>query len=231
MPNRRTTIDEHDPLAFSILQVLEEFIDEIGRRGCTGHFNKVVSDRFELHGRHLVQEPERFTEDHLVFPMLEDVFGYSIQPRPKQYAPPWPKRTGIPDFCVTSIPITTAMDHELRLFGEVKRPKHIEDAEKEIKEYLRMEEGFHAIGVISDGFDWQLWVRPKGESLDDLVNPYAEASLKAPLRTVRTRNMTNEPYSPHDVRNNIDTDNFNDFTIDAIMDVIEAEFGIDKSLL
>lgn len=226
MPNRKTTIYDHDPLAHNILRVLEAFIDEVGRRNCTGHFDKVIADRFELHGRHLVQEPERFIEDHLVFPMLVDAFGYSIRPRPKQYAPPWP-RSGVPDFCITSIPIVEAMNNDLRVFGEVKRPKHLETAEEDMKTYLKNEEDLHALGILSDGFNWQLWIRPKGESIESLDNPHAEASLKAPLKTVQTRNMTTAPYHPHEVRNRIDTEAFSVFTLDAVLGVIEAEFGLD----
>lgn len=91
MTNRPTTFDDHDPLAYDILQVLESFIDEIGDRGCTGHFDKVVDGKYYLKGRHLVQEPERFIEEHLVFPLLTDALRHSLRPQPKQYAPRWPR--------------------------------------------------------------------------------------------------------------------------------------------
>lgn len=229
MASDPTTIDDHDQLAYDILQVLERFIDEVGRRGCTAHFDKVVADNYELHGRHLVQEPERFIEDHLVFPMLEDAFGFSIRPRPKQYAPPWPKRSGVPDFCVTSIPVQTAMQNDLRVFGEVKRPKHIEVAEDDMEQYLKDEENLHAIGILSDGFTWQLWVRPKGEPADKEESLYTEVSLQDPLQTVRSRNKATEPYQPHSVRNSIDTDSLSTFTAGSVMSVIEDEFEIDIS--
>jgi len=70
--------------------------------------------------QNLIQTPERFIEDHLVFPMLRQAFGYSLRPQPKQYAPRWPRRSGIPDFAITSIPIEEAMQHDIRFFGEVK---------------------------------------------------------------------------------------------------------------
>jgi len=52
--------------------------------------------------------------------MLQQAFGYSLRPQPKQYAPRWPRRSGIPDFAITSIPIKEAMQHDIRFFGEVK---------------------------------------------------------------------------------------------------------------
>ncbi len=221
-----TTLDDHDPLAHDILDVLEAFIDEIGHRGCTGHFANVITGKRELHGRHLIQKPERFIEDHLVFPILTGPLGLSIRPQPKQYAPPWPRKGGVPDFCVTSIPIQQAMQNDLRVFGEVKRPKHIDTAEQDMEDYLKKEEDLHALGILSDGLTWQLWVRPKGESVDDLENPYAEASLKQPLKTVRSRNNATAPYQPHEVRNSIDTEAFSNFTLDGVLSVLETEFGV-----
>lgn len=120
MSDRSTTLDDHDPLAHAILKVLEDFIYEVGVRECTAHFDKVVDGKYYLKGKHLVQKPERFTKDHLAFPMLRQVFGYSLRPQPKQYAPRWPRGGGVPDFAITSVPIDAAMQNDLRFFGEVK---------------------------------------------------------------------------------------------------------------
>jgi len=45
MTNQSTTFDDHDPLANNILHVLEDFIDEIGTRECTAHFETVVDGK------------------------------------------------------------------------------------------------------------------------------------------------------------------------------------------
>lgn len=227
MANRETTIDDHDPLAYDILQVLEAFIDEVGERGCTGHFANVVDGKYYLKGKHLIQKPERFIEDHLVFPLLREALGYSIRPQPKQYAPRWPRGGGIPDFCVTSIPVSIAMENDLRIFGEVKPPKKIENARSDMEAYLDNDLDVHAVAILADGFDWELWVRPKGDEVAELNNPYAEASIRDSLRTVRTRNMATEPYQSYQVRTNIDTASFSQFTAETVMGVIESEFGLD----
>ncbi|QFU84258.1 hypothetical protein [Natronorubrum aibiense] len=229
MSNRPTTLNDHDPLAHTILRVLEDFIDEVGARECTAHFDKVVDGKYFLKGKHLIQKPERFTEDHLVFPMLRRAFGYSIRPQPKQYAPRWPRGGGVPDFCITSIPIEAAMQHDLRFFGEVKPPKKIENARNDVVDYLDSDLNVNAIAILTDGFEWELWVRPKGEPIDDLENPYAAANLKPSLKTVRTRNKVTTPYQSHEVRNNIDTEAFSNFALDAVLDVIETEFGVDTN--
>ncbi|WP_248896333.1 hypothetical protein [Haloplanus halobius] len=226
MTNQPTTFDDHDPLANYILNVLEDFIDEIGARECTAHFDTVVDGKHFLKGQNLIQKPERFIEDHLVFPMLRQAFGYSLRPQPKQYAPRWPRGGGIPDFAVTSIPIEVAMQQDIRFFGEVKPPKKIENARNDMENYLDSDLDIHAVAILSDGFDWELWIRPKGESIDDLDNPFQEASLRDSLRTVRTRNMQTASYRPHEVRSDIDTDAFSQFTVDAVLDVIETEFEV-----
>lgn len=229
MSDHSTTLDDHDPLAHAILKVLEDFIDEVGARECTAHFDKVVDDKYYLKGKHLIQTPERFTEEHLVFPMLRQVFGYSLRPQPKQYAPRWPRGGGVPDFAVTSVPIPAAMQNDLRFFGEVKPPKKIENARNDMIDYLDSDLDVHAVALLTDGFDWELWIRPKGESVADLDNPYAEADLKDSLKTVRTRNMKTAPYRPHEVRNNINSEAFSDFTLDAVLETIGTEFDVDTT--
>lgn len=226
MANHGTTIDDHDPLARNMLEVMEEFVDEIGTRGCSSHFNKVVDGKYFLKGKHLIQKPERFTEDHLVVPMLRRAFGYSVRPQPQQYAPRWPRGGGIPDFAITSVPINVAKQNDLRFFGEVKPPKKIENARNDMKEYLDSDLDIHAVAILSDGFEWELWVRPKGKTVTELDNPYRKASLRESLKTVRTRNMETTPYQPYKVRNEIDTEAFSKFTVDAVLDVIETEFGV-----
>ena len=226
MSDQSTTFDDHDPLAHSILKVLEDFTDEIGARECTAHFDKVVDGKYYLKGKHLIQNPERFTEDQLVFPMLRQAFGYSLRPQPKQYAPRWPRSGGVPDFAITSLPIDVAMQNDVRFFGEVKPPKKLKNARNDMEEYLDSDLDVHAVALLTDGFDWELWVRPKGESVADLGDPYAKASLRDSLRTVQSRNKVIEPYQPHQVRTNINTDAFSAFTADFVLTVIEEEFGV-----
>lgn len=64
---------------------------------------------------------------------------------------------------------------------------------------------------------------------DNLDNPYAGASLRESLKTVRPRYNTTAPYQPYELRNNIDTDGFSGFTVDAVLGVIGTEFGVDTS--
>ncbi len=226
MPEHPTTFDDHEPLALPILKVLEDFIDEIGARGCTGHFDKVVDGKYYLKGKHLIQTPERFIEDELVFPMLREALGYSLRPQPKQYAPRWPRSGGIPDFAITSLPVNIAMQNDVRFFGEVKPPKKIKNARNDMKEYLDSDLEVHAVALLTDGFEWELWFRQKGEAFSEKDKPYAEASIRDSLRTVQSRNKVTEPYQPHQVRMDIDTEGFSAFTVDSVLTTIEEKFDV-----
>lgn len=229
MTGRPTEIDEHDPLAYNTLKVLKGFVDEIGHRGCTAHFAKVVAGQYRLKGKYLVQTPERFIEDHLVFPLLDGPLGHEIRPQPKQYAPRWPRDGGIPDFCLTTIPIDTARAADVRVFGEVKPPKHIGKARRDMADYLNKDLELDAITILTDGFDWELWVRPHGQSVDlDDDAPSAAVSLRDPLRAIQARNMEVDSDSSYDVRNRIDTEALVSFSAEAVREVVAIEF--DKSL-
>jgi hypothetical protein len=85
------------------------------------------------------------------------------------------------------------MQNDVRFFREVKSPKKIQKARNDMQNYLDSDLDIHAIAILTDGFDWELWVRPRNHSTEDLDNPYAEASLREPLKAVRTRNMSIEP--------------------------------------
>jgi len=223
-----TTFDDHDPLANNIYEVLKSFIDEVGSRGCAAHFDKVVQKQYYLKGRHLIQEPERFIEDHLVFPVLEESLGHDVRPRPKQYAPRWPRQGGVPDFCLTTIPVDVAMDADLRVFGEVKPPKKMERARQDMREYLNGDVDVDAVAILTDGFDWELWVRPQGEQINEDNDPYEEASLRNPLKAISARNMEVDTSHAYGVRDYIDTGAFYSFTTTSIKEIIASELDVSE---
>jgi len=163
--------------------------------------------------------------------MLRRTFDYSLRPQPKQYAPRWPKSSGVPDFCITSIPIDMAMAKSFRFFGEVKPPKKIEKAQTDMVNYLNSDLDIHAAAILTDGLTWELWMRPRGKETADLENPHAKVSLRNSLKTVRTRNLSTTPYQPHKVRTNIDVDKLSEFTFDSVLGSIESKLNIDTTEL
>lgn len=229
MTERETTLSEHSELSRRLLRVLEEFVDEIGDRGCTTHLDAVLNDGYLLKGKKLGQEPERFIEDHLIFRILR-VLGHELRPRPVQYAPRWSHGRGIPDFAITSIPVSTVKQNNLRVFGESKPPNKLDYAREDIEDYLNKDLDFHAVAILTDGVDWELWVRPRNEELSGQFTPYAVASLRDALVIVKNRNFEQEHYHKHDARNRIDTAQIEDFTATGLTDILEDPLGLELEL-
>jgi hypothetical protein len=142
-----------------------------------------------------------------------------------QYAPKWKHGRGIPDFCLTTIPVEEAKEMGLRLFGESKQPNKIDWARKQVKQYLEKDLDFHAVAMLTDGFEWELWVRPREKS----PKLYNYTDLRPVLGEVQKLNLEEEEYRSHTVRNMIDEGVFQDFTATALIDIVEQEFGLELS--
>ena len=226
MTDRKTTLQDHSELSGKLLRNLEAFIDTIGDRNCTAHLESVTTDGKYLKGRNLGQQPERFVEDHLIFPILQTL-GHTYRPRPIQYAPKWTHGRGIPDFSLTTVPTATAKESGVRLFGEAKPPNKLHYALDDVEEYLKKDLDFHAVALLTDGIEWELWIRPRNQPLAGEYTPYRRASLRDALRDVKARNLENESYHPHDVRGKINVDAFTEFTTPAVMAIIQNKFNLD----
>lgn len=219
----RTTLLDHSDLAGHLLNIVESFIDEVAARGCTAHLESVTTNGKFLRGEKLGQQPERFIEDHLIFPVLRSL-GHSILPRPVQYAPRWRQGRGIPDFCLTSVPVSVAKENHVRLFGEAKAPNKIEYARQDVHEYLQKDLDFRAVAILTDGVEWELWVRSRNESISDLeeYEPEASASLRGVIGDAKSRHLEDESYHAYNVRSRIETDNFTNFTRSGVLSTVKS---------
>lgn len=229
MSVRDTTLEDHSDLSRRLLHDVEAFIDEIGTRSCTAHLQDVMRDEKFLKGKNLGQKPERFVEDTLIVPVLETL-GHSIIARPVQYAPRWTHGRGIPDFSLTTIPTATAKENDIRLFVEAKPPNKLQYAREDVKEYLKKDLDFDAIAVLTDGIEWELWIRPRNEPLTDDYKPEEETSLRPALGDATTRNLENESYNSHHTRSKIDAEEFKQFTAESILNVCRDVFDIESEV-
>lgn len=119
------------------------------------------------------------------------------------------------------------MDKDLRVFGEVKPPKKMEQARKEMREYLNKDVDLDAVVILTDGFEWELWVRPRGEKVNKDHDPFAKASLRDPLKATSARNTKVDPVRASNVRERIDSDSFSRFTKESIQETINNKLDID----
>lgn len=92
--------------------------------------------------------------------------------------------------------------------------------------YLNKDLDFHAISLLTDGVEWELWIRPRNEELSDKYVPYVTASLRDALKTVKNRNLEQEPYNKYDARGQIDTKKFDNFTHEGLIDMIHDKFEL-----
>lgn len=227
METEKTIISEHSNLAAKLLKNLENFVDEVGKRGCTTHFADVLENEGHLEGVDLTQEPERFTEDHLIFPVLRSL-GHDYRPRPTRYAPRWPDNRGTPDFALETLPVEVSKRNDIRLFGEAKAPNQLGDAHNDVREYLAADLDYHAVVLLTDGIEWELWTRPRGAD-SGYHTPVAKASLSSALETVLRRNKECETYVRHEVREDLDEVTFGGFLSDDVLEIVEEQFGVEYS--
>jgi hypothetical protein len=234
MPDRETTLDDHSALSRKLVKNIEAFVDEAGSRGCTAHLEMVTTNENYLKGSNLTQQPERFVEDHLVFPILRTL-GHTIRPRPVQYAPRWSSGRGIPDVAITTVPVETAQEDDLRLFCEIKPPNKLQYAKEQVKTYLQKDLDVDAFVILTDGIEWELWIRPRNEPLavddDGRYEPDASATLREALGNTKIRNTDNGAYHPHTARDELDATAFEAFTAPALLEAIKAETGVDYATL
>ncbi len=226
MVDQNTELGDHSDISRKLVLDVEAFMDEVGNRRCSSHFESVTVNGKFLKGKQLGQKPERFVEDNLIEPVLETL-GHSVLARPVQYAPRWSHGRGIPDFSLTTIPTATTKEHDVRLFVEAKPANKLHYARDDIKEYLKKDLDLHALAVITDGIEWELWIRPRNEPLGDEPEPHADASLRDVIGEVKSRNIENESYHAHAARNLIDAEDFGDFTASSVLDTVRTEFDID----
>jgi hypothetical protein len=110
---------------------------------------------------------------------------------------------------------------DLRLFGESKAPNKLHWARDDVEDYLKRDMDFHAVALLSDGIEWELWIRPMNEH----PSLYQVADLRNTLREVQSRNLEKEAYQPYAVRGTID-EVFGGFKDAAVKDIICSEFGL-----
>ena len=102
----------------------------------------------------------------------------------------------------------------------------MEQMAREMEDYLDSDLDHYAIAILSDGFEWELWVRPRNQATDRLDNPYATASLRQSVNDVKKRNIEKESYRPHLVRQAIDVEGFSSFRWDTVSSMMQSKFSI-----
>jgi hypothetical protein len=129
-----------------IQTVLSGFVDDLADRLSPHDFELVLAGKKDdLEGRDLGQKPERYTEDELVYPLLEAVgLAYDAQ----LYAEAG-DRVQWPDFGLANV--------ENDIIGENKALNNVEEGVSQIKDYLDRKSIGAEYGIVTDGIEWYLY--------------------------------------------------------------------------
>ncbi len=173
--SQATSITDHSWYAQRVLSILEHFADEFAKRGAPTHFEQIATNEVSIQGKKIGQEPERFVEEHLIWPILE-AFGYEYWPQPYYY-PRWDRLT--PDFGIRNFDSKV----DCTVFGEVKTPNNVNEAQENITEYLNSDCAEPAIAFATDGIFWRVVARPaKGSCREIATLDLADAFALLPRR-------------------------------------------------
>lgn len=162
--------------------IIEEFLTELGRRDVNpARLEELIEGDETPTGDDLEQHPERFVEDHLIWPVLE-VLGYEVTPRPTSPVGPVEE---YPDFRVDNL--------SAAVVGENKALNDATTARGELLVYL--DSATHEYGISTDGFEWGVYQFPDEAGATAEPEPViGPVSLKPTVRYIaRDRGMV--PYA------------------------------------
>jgi len=141
MSDEESVLDTDD-----VREVLEEFTLELGDRLDAHDIERVITgDKDDLTSADLGTRPESFTENHLIYPLLEAA-GLEYEPRPFGQSG---GRAVWPDFELTNV--------EAHTIGEDKPLNNVGEAIPEIKEYLDRKSIDAEYGIATDGIEWYIY--------------------------------------------------------------------------
>jgi len=143
---------EIDGRVSEINDVLKSFLLKLRNHIDVHKFEKILSGDDTLSSSDIGQKPEAFTEDNLIYPLLE-VVGLDKIRQPYGKARMWP------DFEITNLDTYT--------IGENKSLNKYQEAEKEIKEYLDRKSIDAEYGIATDGICWTVFkIETGGDTLE-----------------------------------------------------------------
>lgn len=148
MSGQQSINPDEDPVDTDVIQdKIEEYVTELSNRLDTHVLERVLTgDKDDLTGADLGSKPETFTENHLIYPLLE-ACGLTYEEQPYGQAG---DQAVWPDFELTNIEDTDVI-------GENKPINNVEDGISEIKDYLDRKSIGAEYGILTDGFDWYIY--------------------------------------------------------------------------
>ncbi|MFB6199537.1 MAG: Eco57I restriction-modification methylase domain-containing protein [Candidatus Nanohaloarchaea archaeon] len=137
---------EESELNDEIRDILTDFLDDLNEKVDVHTLEDVIKgEESDLSSNDLRQSPEPYTEQMLIWPII-DALGLEKTIRPFAEGG---DRGEWPDFRIDNL--------DKELIGENKPVNNIEQAKKEIKDYLDRKSIPSEYGIATDGFSWVLY--------------------------------------------------------------------------
>lgn len=143
-----TIVEEEDSVLDidDVRDVLEDFVGELGERLDTHEVERVLTgEEDNLTSADLGSKPETFTENYLIFELLEAA-GLTVEEQPYGQAG---EHAVWPDFEILNIDPDT--------IGESKPLNNAEEGISEIKDYLDRKSIGAEYGIVTDGIEWYIF--------------------------------------------------------------------------
>ncbi|MCO8245358.1 hypothetical protein [Haladaptatus sp. AB643] len=169
--------------AVSALQeTVDAFLGELDERNIPpNRLGEIIEGKEEFNGTDIRQFPERFVEDHLIWPVL-NILGYEVIPRPNS---PAGGDDEYPDFRVDNLPAN--------VIGENKAVNDIDTAKTELLSYL--DSARHEYGIATDGFEWGLYELKERDNGRVTLDPVVESQSLKPVVQYAARENDMVTYS------------------------------------
>jgi len=141
-------------LVTDLMSILENFVDDLNSCVNTHRLEELLNGDDILKGADVGSKPEPWTRKHLIEKLLDMA---SLEWEPEIYG----KGQGYPDFGITNLDIV--------VIGEDKSINKINEAEKDIKDYLNNRAASRGAeyGIATDGIEWKVFrIELGGDFLD-----------------------------------------------------------------
>jgi hypothetical protein len=157
----------HEAVRTTLTAFVDELYDSLDYDG--QHLESVLRGDDALRREDLDSEPEEWTEDSLIYPLISAV-GLHKQPgRPNP-------RFETPDWVTTEIPdleLIEENDTEVRVIGENKSVNDVDEATEDIQSYIS-KRWWPRYGVATDGIEWVVQRVEESETKDNGENGTTE---------------------------------------------------------
>lgn len=184
-PTENQTLSAGQFYAEGVLQTIRQFVTDFGSRADLHSLRQIVDGDEEFLGGIVRQNPERYTEDNLIRPLLETLGYENIISQPADLVK---DERSTPDFKVNGVAPSCTCIVEAKRLGRFD-PSHEQNQinqelsayldENALTKYKRDLDTTYLMGIGTDGLTWVLYGKHLDTNEQTIINT---ASLHKPVK-------------------------------------------------